>query len=164
MDLKKIVINKIVMNWKKWNKFNLKLHMDGNALIITVAMCFFGNLRGCSLVEYIELELVTSCAPLRCYRPWLGGRQYYVDVFLLTLLESCVSTNHFTASNKSTQVCKWWSDNSIRYTSTENWNVVLHHLSETISWSSQGTGTCTCMLLVSCVTILLSIIYLFVVL
>lgn len=104
MDLKKIVINKIVMNWKKWNKFNLKLHMDGNALIITVAMCFLGNLRGCSLVEYIELELVTSCAPLRCYRPWLGGRQYYVDIFLLTLLESCVSTNHFTASNKSTQV------------------------------------------------------------
>lgn len=74
--------------------------MDGNALIITVAMCFLGNLRGCSLVEYIELELVTSRAPLRCYRPWLGGRQYYVDVFLLTLLEPCVSTNHFTASNK----------------------------------------------------------------
>lgn len=78
--------------------------MDGNALIITVAMCFWGNLRGCGLVEYIELELVTSRAPLRCYRPWLGGRQYYVDIFLLTLLESCVSTNHFTASNKSTQV------------------------------------------------------------
>lgn len=36
--------------------------MDGNALIITVAMCFFWNLRGCSLVEYIELELITSCA------------------------------------------------------------------------------------------------------
>lgn len=33
--------------------------MDGNALIITVAMCFLGNLRGCSLVKYIELELVT---------------------------------------------------------------------------------------------------------
>lgn len=78
--------------------------MDGNALIITVAMCFLGNLRGCSLVEYIELELVISRAPLRCYRSWLGGRQYYVDIFLLTLLESCVSTNHFTASNKSTQV------------------------------------------------------------
>lgn len=83
--------------------------MDGNALIITVAMCFLGNLRGCSLVEYIELELVTSrAAPLRCYRPWLGGRQYYVDIFLLTLLESCVSTNHFTASNKSIQVCNWF--------------------------------------------------------
>lgn len=74
--------------------------MDGNALIITVAMGFFWNLRGCSLVECKELELITSrAAPLRCYRPWLGGRQYYVDVFLLTLLEPCVSTNHFTASN-----------------------------------------------------------------
>lgn len=42
-------------------------------------------------------ELGTSCAaPLRCYGPWLGGRQYYVDVFLLTLLEPCMSTDHFT--------------------------------------------------------------------
>lgn len=56
-------------------RFNLKLYMDGNALIIIVVMCFLGNLRGCSFVEYIELEFIISrVVSLRCYRFWLGGR------------------------------------------------------------------------------------------
>lgn len=76
--------------------------MDGNVLIIIVVMCFFWNLRGCSFVKYIELEFIISrVVSLRCYRFWLGGRQYYVDIFLLIFLEFCVFINYFIVSNKS---------------------------------------------------------------